>query len=83
MARKFPQRYLKPTLFNPKGSMFEGIVWTVKGSSPEPYSVECTPKGFTCDCTGFTYRGKCKHSAQILKQVEEAVDGRAPEYNWV
>jgi hypothetical protein len=83
MARKFPQRYLKPTLFEPKGSIFEGVTWHVRGSSPEPYAVECTAEGFTCDCTGFTYRGRCKHSAQILKQVEEAVDGRAKEYHWV
>ena len=24
---KFTQRYLKPTLFKPKGSVFEGLIW--------------------------------------------------------
>ena len=81
---KFTQRYLKPTQFKPKGSMFEGLVWTVSGSKPgTSYAVELHEKGFTCECSGFTFRGKCKHSESVNKRIEEALDGRVPEYKWV
>ena len=29
---KFTQRYLKPTSFKTKGSMFEGLIWKVSNS---------------------------------------------------
>ena len=47
-----------------------GIVWPVKGSKDNVYDVELHPRGFTCDCPGFSFRGRCKHSLQVLKQVE-------------
>jgi hypothetical protein len=81
---KFTQRYLKPTQFKPKGSMFEGLVWSVPGSKPgTSYAVELHDKGFTCECSGFTFRGKCKHSESVNKRIEEALDGRVPQYKWV
>lgn len=81
MSKKFPQRYLKPTVFDCKNSIFEGIVWPMPGSNGNEYSVECTPKGFTCDCAGFTFRGACKHSKQVVKQIEAAIEGRYPRYS--
>jgi uncharacterized Zn finger protein len=40
-------------------------------------------RGFECDCPGFGFHGYCKHSRSVLKRVEEAIDGRVPEYKWV
>ena len=82
MARK--QHYLKPTSFTPKGSIFEGVVWKIANSKgTDTYDVVCEPQGFTCECSGFVFRGRCKHSQQVLKQVEEAVNDRSPKYAWV
>ena len=62
---KFTQRYLKPTLFKPKGSVFEGLIWKQPNSKgTDTYDVTCTDKGFTCDCPAFK---KCKH----IKAVED------------
>jgi len=70
---KFKQSYLKPTVFNPKGHPWAGITWPVQGSKGNEYDVDLTEKGFTCNCPGFSFRGRCKHSEQILKQVEGAI----------
>ena len=67
---KFKAKYLKPTIFNPKDHWMVGIVWPVKGSKGNEYSVELHDKGFDCDCPGFTFRGSCKHSQAILNKVE-------------
>jgi hypothetical protein len=78
---KFTQRYLKPTLFKPKGSVFEGLIWKQPNSKgTDTYDVTCTDKGFTCECPGFTFRGKCKHSLEVLTRVEIALDDKHPQY---
>jgi len=83
MARKFPQRYLKPTSFKPKGSIFEGLVWKMPNSKgTDTYDVVCEEKGFTCDCPGFTFRGRCKHTQTVVTRIEEALDDRSPKYRW-
>ena len=83
MARKYAKHRLKPTAFKPRGSIFEGLVWRVPNSRGDGYySVELDDVGFECDCPGFTFRGSCKHSKQVLKQVEDAVDDRSPKYTW-
>ena len=80
---KFTQRYLKPTLFKTKGSVFEGLLWKKPNSKGTgTYDVVCTDKGFTCECPGFTFRGKCKHSQDVLTRIEEALDDRSPKYRW-
>jgi len=73
MSRKFQKKYLKPTDFDPKGHWMVGIVWPVKGSKGNEYSVELTDKGFDCDCPGFGYHGYCKHSKAVVAQVEGAM----------
>ena len=68
--KKFKPNYLKPTMFNSKDYWMVGVIWTVKSSKDDVYNVELHDEGFNCDCLGFTYRGSCKHSQSILKQVE-------------
>ena len=70
---KFKEKYLVPTVFRPNGHWMVGTIWPVKGSKGNEYSVELHDKGFNCDCPGFTFRGSCKHSQAILKQVEGAM----------
>jgi|TARA_B110000977_G_scaffold123060_1_gene157950 hypothetical protein len=70
---KFRENFLKPAYFDPKDHWMVGVVWPVTGSKDNEYSVELTNKGFTCDCTGFTFRGKCKHSTGINEKVERAM----------
>ena len=81
MARKFAKRYLKPTAFEPKNSIFEGLVWNIKGSKKDSsYNVTLSEKGFECECTGFNFHGYCKHSKSVLERVEQAVNGDVPQY---
>ncbi len=80
---KFKQSYFKPS-FEYDKSLFEGLVWAVTNSKGTgTYDITLEPKGFTCDCPGFSFRGKCKHSQQINDRLEEAIDGRVPQYKWV
>ena len=84
MGRKFVKRYLKPKSFDPKQSIFNGIVWPVPSSRGDStYSVELSDSGFECDCPGFQFRGTCKHTTGVLTRIEEAIDGRVPQYTWV
>ena len=80
---KHTQKYLKPKLFKPKGSVFEGLIWKQPNSKgTDTYDVVCTEKGFTCDCLCFTFRCKCKHTVDVLTRVEQALDDRSPQYRW-
>jgi len=48
----------------------------------DTYDVVCEEKGFTCDCPGFTFRGRCKHTQTVVTRIEEALDDRSPKYRW-
>lgn len=39
--------------------------WEVAGSKGNKYIVEKTENGLTCTCTGFKFRGSCKHLNMI------------------
>lgn len=49
-------------------------VWRVPGSRGEDHTVTLTAGNYSCTCPGFTYRGYCKHVAEI--QQAHAVDMR-------
>jgi hypothetical protein len=77
---KFAQKYMKPD-FEFNKDLFEGMVWPVANSKgTDNYAITLEPRGFTCDCPGFMFRGKCKHTQQINDRIKEAVDGQVPQY---
>ena len=77
---KFKPSYFKPT-FDFNRDLFEGLVWSEPNSKGTgTYAVTLEPKGFTCDCPGFSFRGKCKHSQQVNDRVERAVNNEVPRY---
>ena len=42
--------------------------WQVKSDSGKIYTVELIGSKYSCNCIGYGYRGKCKHSEQIKEQ---------------
>ena len=45
--------------------------WSVKSDSGKTYTVTLESGRYTCNCIGFAYRNKCKHSEQIKKAQEK------------
>lgn len=39
--------------------------WTVTGSKGDKYVVEKTDHGYNCSCSGFKFRGSCRHIKEI------------------
>jgi hypothetical protein len=42
------------------------LQWSIVGSKGDRYTVEKTDNGFVCSCSGFKFRGNCRH----VKEVE-------------
>ena len=47
----------------------EGRVWVVKGSKGDEYKVSELNGNYSCTCSGFKFRGACKHSENIRSTV--------------
>ena len=47
----------------------EGRVWTVKGSKGDEYQVSEHSGNFNCTCSGFRFRGQCRHVESIRQTV--------------
>lgn len=43
----------------------EGRVWTVKGSKGDEYRVSELNGNLSCTCSGFKFRGACKHVSEL------------------
>lgn len=43
----------------------EGRYWIVKGSKGDEYKVTELNGNLSCSCSGFKFRGKCKHADSI------------------
>lgn len=47
----------------------EGRFWTVKGSKGDEYKVSEVNGNFSCTCSGFKFRAKCRHVDSIQAEV--------------
>ena len=47
----------------------EGRVWVVKGSKGDEYKVSELNGNYSCTCSGFKFRGACKHVESIRQTV--------------
>jgi len=47
----------------------EGRFWIVKGSKGDEYKVTELNGNYSCTCSGFKFRGKCKHEETISVAV--------------
>ena len=45
-------------------------IFMVKSDSGKEYTVEKIDGKYSCNCIGFAYRGKCKHSEEIRSKHE-------------
>jgi hypothetical protein len=57
-----------PNTFNyimPGKELSKNLTWKVKGSKGDIYTVEKTEHGMVCSCSGFKFRGRCRHISEI------------------
>ncbi len=47
----------------------DGRVWEVKGSKGDVYKVSESGGNLSCTCSGFRFRGQCKHAESIRQTV--------------
>jgi hypothetical protein len=47
----------------------EGRVWTVKGSKGDEYQVSESNGEYSCTCSGFKFRAKCRHVDEVAANV--------------
>ena len=61
------------------GEIMEDNKWRVDGSNGNKYTVEWDPyhKNYSCNCLGYTYRRKCKHTNFISESFRTKLRGRA------
>jgi hypothetical protein len=45
----------------------QGRSWTVRGSKGDEYRVTELNGDYSCTCSGFRFRGKCRHVEQFAK----------------
>lgn len=72
MKSKYAPRYLKVNFMDMSQHWAVGIQYPIKGSRGDDYTVEFTPKGFTCNCIGMTMHGKCKHTRAVAEKWQQA-----------
>jgi hypothetical protein len=46
--------------------------WSVKSDSGKTYTVTLESGKYTCNCIGYAYRGKCKHSDSVASEQQSA-----------
>lgn len=49
----------------------EQKTWQVVGSGGDVYTITETDHGLACTCSGFRFRGKCRHTAEIGNKNEQ------------
>jgi hypothetical protein len=46
--------------------------WSVKSDSGKTYTVTLESGKYQCNCVGYAYRGKCKHSESVASEQQSA-----------
>lgn len=46
--------------------------WTVKSDSGKTYTVTLESGKYACNCVGYAYRGKCKHSESVASEQQSS-----------
>ena len=46
--------------------------WSVKSDSGKTYTVTLESGKYQCNCIGYAYRGKCKHSESVAKEQQSS-----------
>ena len=61
------------------GEIMEDNKWRVDGSTGNKYTVEWDQyhRTYSCNCLGYTYRRKCKHTNFINESFRNKFRGRA------
>ena len=61
------------------GEIMEDNKWRVDGSNGNKYTVEWDSyhKNYSCNCLGYSYRRKCKHTNFISESFRTKYRGRA------
>ena len=61
------------------GEIMEDNQWRVDGSNGNKYTVEWDPyhRNYSCNCLGYSYRRKCKHTNFISESFRNQLRGRA------
>ena len=60
------QKYIKNTPKKSNTKVFKVI------SKTKEYFVELSDYNYTCTCTGFNFRGKCKHITAVAEKLQSA-----------
>ena len=61
-GRKF---MVNPVQFKTELTEPEGRVWNVTGSKGDTYQVNEVRGDWSCSCSGFKFRGECKHVKEL------------------
>ena len=71
------KRYYKSEEINTKNHFLVNTIWPVAGSKKgDEYRIEMHDKGFTCECKGFMYNSKCRHTKEVVKSITNEYNGR-------
>lgn len=65
VKHKALQSLVKTFQLNVETKVSTNPQWQVKSDSGKTYTVELIAGKYSCNCVGYGYRGKCKHSEQI------------------
>lgn len=68
---KFKPRYYKSDQINFTNHWAIGTEWEYPGSKDMIYTTKFTENGFTCDCYGMQFHGKCKHAYGLTKEFTQ------------
>ena len=60
------EKFIKKTIPKPNTSVFKVT------SGEKEYFVELSDYNYTCTCTGYNFRGKCKHITAVVESQQPA-----------